>query len=81
MDRSDERKDRVGDVLGLGSTAAQSPEPASKPSPEAERARRRERTQRGADAVAQGHVGPDRRPGATGIDMGAGGEGTDIEEE
>ena len=87
MDRYDEKKDdrtdaaeREGDVLGLGRasvpktpgdpTAADDPESVS---------RRRERAM-GAEAdPGVPHEDADRqRSGATGIDMGAGGQGTHI---
>ena len=87
MDRHDEKKDdraeaveRQGDVLGLGHasvpktpgdpTAADDPESVS---------RRRARAM-GADAdPGVTHEDPDRqRSGATGIDMGAGGQGTHL---
>jgi len=83
MDRSDERNDRVGDVLGLGNI---SPEPSDvdrrplqKPE-ESQQARRHHRMQQGADRILNRNEQDARHPGATGIDMGAAGEGTDIEE-
>lgn len=92
MDRSDERKERTqadevesreGDVLGLGGTdVPKAPgDPSAEHDPESIR-RRRERA-----------MGPESDPrvprddpyqqgkGAAGIDMGAGGRGTDIEPE
>ena len=84
MDRSDEKKTadeatRSGDVLGLGgSTVPKMPgDPSASDDPESVR-QRRER------ALEDEHTGlrPDDpfKPGhgATGIDMGAGGRGTDI---
>jgi hypothetical protein len=89
MDRSDENRQvndtdespaasRSGDILGLGgSTVPKMPgDPSASSDPESVR-RRRERamedegTQSNRDGAA-GHAG------ATGIDMGAGGQGTDI---
>ena len=63
MDRSDERTDRVGDVLGLGKITSEPTDirPTSDDIEVSEQARRHERMTKGAD-------------------MGAGGEGTDIEE-
>ena len=78
MDRSDEQKDRVGDVLGLGNIAADSSIPV-KSSEDSEEARRLRRIRRGADSLVGSAAGPERHSGATGIDMDAG-EGTDIEE-
>lgn len=78
MDRSDEQKDRVGDVLGLGHIAADSSIPV-KSSEDSEEARRLRRLRRGADSPVGSTGGPERHSGATGIDMDAG-EGTDIEE-
>lgn len=90
MDRSDEKRDRynedeparAGDTLGLGgSVVPKSPDdPSASNDPEAVR-RRRERM-RGDDDTVGSTEDPDRqRSGATGIDMGAGGEGTDIRSE
>jgi len=78
MDRSDEQKDRVGDVLGLGHIAADSSIPV-KSSEDSEEARRLRRMQRGADSLV-GSTGTEQHSGATGIDLGPAGEGTDIEE-
>jgi hypothetical protein len=82
-DRSDERKDiRNGDVLGLGSSGGSDTiEPRGRAADE-DQERRRERMREGADELTRG--GGDKRgaphgTGATGIDMGAGGEGTDVE--
>ena len=80
MDRSDEQKDRVGDVLGLGHIAPDTTEPARPVEDDSEEAPRHRRIQRGADSLLGGPEAPERHPGATGIDMGAAGEGTDIEE-
>ena len=79
MDRSDERKGlRQGDVLGLGEAGTdgtvRSPR-AHEPDEE----RRRKRMRRAADRVTTGTNDLERGAGATGIDMGSGGEGTDVE--
>ena len=83
MDRSDERNDRVGDVLGLGNIT---PEPTDvdrtplERAEESQQTRRHHRMERGADRILNRREEETRHPGATSIDMGAGGEGTDIEE-
>ena len=83
MDRSDERKEnRGGDVLGLGGSirSDNANEPRAYASDE-ERQRRR-RMSEGVDDVTPSATesgGVHRGAGATGIDMGAGGEGTDVE--
>jgi hypothetical protein len=87
MDRSDERKDnRSGDVLGLGGASIGGPEKEpNEPRAHAvdeDQQRRRQRMSEGADEVTPGGAesgGVHRGSGATGIDMGAGGEGTDVE--
>lgn len=79
--RGDERDEplRDGDVLGLGG----SPVPKAPGDPTTEYdpgsvARRRERA-RGADEERPGRESEaDRSKGATGIDMGYGGSGTDV---
>jgi hypothetical protein len=85
MDRSDERKDKsVGDILGLGGSsggATDRNEPRAHATDEEQR-RRRERMNEGADDMTPAGTergGVHRGAGATGIDMGAGGEGTDVE--
>lgn len=79
-DRSDEARDtRNGDVLGLGNVA---PAPGAPHTHETDEARRRRRMREGADSMtgAEGAVDTsDHGPGATGVDMGSGGDGTDIE--
>jgi hypothetical protein len=73
------RNDRVGDVLGLGNTPA-APLPGSDTiARESEEARRHHRMNEGADEVTPGATAPQRGSGATSIDMGSGGEGTDLE--
>jgi hypothetical protein len=69
---------RQGDVLGLGGGAV--PKEPGDPSTEfddASRARRRDRAS-GEDDLGR-ESDTTRTPGATGIDMGAGGTGTDVE--
>ena len=84
MDRSDERKDRVGDVLGLGHITPEPTDVDRRPlerGEESQQTRRHHRMQRGADRILNRHDEEEpRHPGATSIDMGAGGEGTDVEE-
>jgi hypothetical protein len=91
MDRSDERRSvndteetsatfREGDVLGLGgSTVPKAPgDPATSDDPESLR-RRRERAMGSDEESRLRHEDPDRqRSGATGIDMGSGGQGTHV---
>lgn len=83
MDRPDEQRRndgddvpaREGDTLGLGGTEVpKSPDdPSASDDPESVR-RRRERMSGDTDEVRED---PDRqRSGATGVDMGSGGEGT-----
>jgi hypothetical protein len=83
MDRSDERKDtRTGDVLGLGSSGGtDTVEPPAHASDE-DQQRRRERMSEGVDDMESRDTESGslhRGAGATGVDMGAGGEGTDVE--
>ena len=86
MDRSDERRDdepsalQTGDILGLGgSTVPKAPgDPTASNDPESVR-RRRERAMGSDEESGIRHEDPDRqRSGATGIDMGSGGQGTHI---
>jgi len=74
------------DILGLGGPDAnvknlESPEPEVSPADSDEAARRRRRMSEGADELTPGPTGVrgGTGGGATSIDMGAGGEGTDIE--
>ena len=80
-DRSDEARDkRAGDVLGLGGVVGGDHAVNSLGTEDEEKRRRRMRE--GADDMVTGTTATDatpRTPGATGIDMGAGGEGTDVE--
>lgn len=84
MDRTDEKRDkdepsRVGDTLGLGDAVVpKSPDDPTASEDPASVRRRRERMS-GDDDVASNNGTRDRgHSGATGIDMGSGGEGTDI---
>lgn len=89
MDRKDERRDnraddalesqeRSGDVLGLSGTAVpKSPGDPTASNDPASVAHRRDRM-RGTDTVESG---AEHGAGATGIDMGSGGGGTDIGED
>jgi hypothetical protein len=85
MDRSDERKEKPdGDVLGIGGASgggSDAIEPRGHEGDE-EQQRRRQRMSEGADDLTPS--GTERGAahhgaGATGIDMGGGGEGTDVE--
>jgi hypothetical protein len=74
------KKDRVGDVLGLGNVTGSSIRGADPVLPrESEEAHRHHRMNEGADEVTPTPTAPHRGSGATGIDMGSGGEGTDLE--
>ena len=87
MDRYDERRSvndtdetcREGDVLGLGgSTVPKSPSDPSTSYDAESVQRRRERAREGEESGSR-HEDPDRqRSGATGIDMGSGGQGTHV---
>jgi hypothetical protein len=83
MDRSDERKEnRSGDVLGLGDITPDSAKEPRNRTMDEERSERRDRMSEGADDIMPSNAesgGVRRRSGATGIDMGGGGEGTDVE--
>jgi hypothetical protein len=76
-------KDRVGDVLGLGdaaSSSARNLEPGMPRSSSTDEAHRRHhRMSEGADELTPTASAPQRSSGATGIDMGSGGDGTDLE--
>lgn len=87
MDRSDERKpdrtedqtpEREGDVLGLGGAAV--PKVPGDPTTaydEHSVAQRRARARVGETEATTTRADTDKK-GATGIDMGAGGQGTDV---
>jgi len=73
-------KERVGDVLGLGHTASTPAGSVERGyTSESDEARRRHRMSEGADELTPTATAPHRGSGATGIDMGSGGDGTDIE--
>jgi hypothetical protein len=78
---------RSGDILGLGDAGSSSSseeirnrESSSSSLGSSEEAKRRRRMNEGADELTPS-TAPEHQGGhgATGIDMGAGGEGTDIE--
>ena len=74
-------KERVGDVLGLGNAASSSIQNSEVGSlrHESEAERRHHRMSEGADEITPSAATPHRGSGATGIDMGSGGEGTDLD--
>ena len=87
MDRVDEKKDRndademprKGDVLGLGGPIRKTPEDRTPSNDSESVTRRHERAREEEEASASRHDDPYRQSsGATGIDMGAGGSGTDL---
>jgi len=74
------KKDRIGDVLGLGNAGGSSITSANTDRRhESEAEHRHHRMNEGADEITPKATAPHRTSGATGIDMGAGGEGTDLE--
>jgi hypothetical protein len=87
MDRDDEKKDipatdevseREGDVLGLSGFVPKQPgDPSASHDPESAR-KRRERMREGEFEDRRDDDPYRQSKGATGIDMGAGGRGTDI---
>ena len=83
MGRSDDdRNKRAGDVLGLGNAGSSMTNRESTWSGETdEAARRRKRMSEGADELTPSTEGEAHHSGsgAAGVDMGAGGEGTDLE--
>jgi hypothetical protein len=93
MDRQDERRDsrieedvtesRQGDILGLGgSTIPKTPgDPSASDDPESVRRRRERAMSPDSDPHVEREDPYKQGKGATGIDMGAGGRGTDIEPE
>ena len=86
-DRSDEAREdkRQGDILGLGGVTGSDHTVNSLGREEKEEdERRRRRMREGANDMVAGTTATDATPrgaGATSIDMGSGGEGTDIERE
>ena len=94
MDRSDEYRDdardveevtvgeeRTGDILGLGGAPVpkSTDDPSTEYDPEAV-SQRRDRIF-SDDSEAASRRTPERTAGATGVDMGAGGAGTDVDTE
>ena len=79
-----ERSKHPGGVLGLGDSGSsvinREPGRSMRKSRETDQAHRRRRMSEGADELTPGTEGEEHSGGhgATGIDMGAGGEGTDI---
>jgi hypothetical protein len=75
-------KERPGEILGIGDAASSSVRgyDAGR-TRESEQEHRRRRMSEGADEVTSTASGttPRHGSGATGIDMGSGGEGTDVE--
>ena len=80
MARSDKR---TGDVLGLGDAGSsitnREDTSSSSSDSETDQAKRRRRMSEGADELTPTADAPHHSKGATGADMGSGGEGTDIE--
>jgi hypothetical protein len=73
-DRNDDEPVRAGDILGLGGAAVpKSPADKTPERPGAHGALNDEDDELNRDSAFR------RSPGATGIDMGAGGSGTDVE--
>ena len=79
VERGSVPEERTGDVLGLGGgPIAKGPDdPSTDYDPESV-ARRRTRMHDSADELVTDRS-PERTPGVTGVDMGSGGTGTDIE--
>ena len=68
------------EVLGIGNPSSSSiSNRESRPSSQSEAEKRHRRMSEGADELTPSPSTPHHGSGATGIDMGAGGEGTDIE--
>lgn len=78
-DRNDEEPVRQGDILGLG--GALPPKSSNEPSTsfETDVTRNSESIGEEDEDMRHGDTAYKRSPGATGIDMGAGGSGTDVE--
>ena len=72
---------RESDILGLSDAGSpiRNKEQSDHLSSSSERERRRRRMSEGADELTPESPAPARTSGATGIDMGSGGEGTDLE--
>jgi hypothetical protein len=69
------------DILGLGGpdSTVKTIDSNTTATPDSERDKRRRRMSEGADELTPGATGLHRSDGASGIDMGSGGEGTDLE--
>ena len=78
-DRNDDEPVREGDILGLGGVVP--PKRSNEPSTSFEKdvTRNSESTREEDEDMRQGDTAYKRSSGATGIDMGAGGSGTDVE--
>ena len=78
-DRNDNEPVREGDILGLG--GALPPKSSDEPSTsfEDDLTRNSESIRDEDEDMGDGDTAYKRGPGATGIDMGAGGSGTDVE--
>ena len=78
-DRNDDEPVREGDILGLGGVVP--PKSSNEPSTSFEKdvTRNSESTREEDEDMRQGDTAYKRSSGATGIDMGAGGSGTDVE--
>jgi hypothetical protein len=83
MARKDRSETTPGDVLGIShiDTPAANSEPRIARPATADEARRRRRMNEGADELVAGTQSTPAQHGggAAGVDMGSGGEGTDIE--
>jgi len=71
----------AGDILGIGGpdSTVNNPDTDTAATPASEQQKRHRRMSEGADELTPTTSGLDRHSGATGIDMGSGGEGTDLE--
>jgi hypothetical protein len=78
-DRNDDEPVREGDILGLG--GALPPKSSNEPSTSFEKdvTRNSESIREEDEDLRQGDTADKRSLGATGIDMGSGGSGTDVE--
>jgi len=78
-DRDDDEPVRQGDILGLG--GALPPKSSNEPSTSFEKdvTRNSESVRDDDEDMREDDTAYKRHPGATGIDMGAGGSGTDVE--
>jgi hypothetical protein len=78
-DRSDAEPKREGDILGLGGATVPSRSNDPSTSFEQDVTRNSESVRDEDEDMREGDTAYKRSPGATGIDMGAGGSGTDVE--